>query len=240
MIRRGNPASGPHSREGTPSYGAVIIEEANRRCDALLDQMPSALATKTYIGHVVRLNEACGVLLSARPPVEPTAHAVAEQAEISGGRFLATQTLYNRFRAFLEIWREAFSALQTPGYLRSGVPQKLGVAGVSEDDLRKLDQGTIANLRYREADLRGLKLENQRLRAFIKEAVPLTAGLADQDLHALRAWLADLRSAESGLQQRSDGLRTTTRLRANTLLVPSVVLNILTQLTSEPSPPGPA
>ena len=219
----------------------AVLSRAIERSDALLQLLPQEhTGRRTTAGRIV---EICRDLVGGKPAENPLAKTISDVGVSRYGKFPAGQSLYNNYREFLAVWREAFteavgqSAANTGGG-RWGAP-------VGADELSNLDAGTRARILYREQLLKELKLANDRLTHIIRQTVPVPnsrhvsdASKSSQTPNSaiiVRGWIELLSATEGPLELVSAGIQVGRHCRPGRVIMPSPVLAAMRELCGLPA-----
>jgi hypothetical protein len=170
-------------------------------------------------------------MVRARPAQDPVTPRITEIGAIRYGKFPVEQSLLNRYREFLRIWREAFQKVVS---VSAPVPTSKGdMMAIGNEELACLDYGTKARLRLIMAVLREQKLENDRLKELITKQIPAPGRLIEgrptaiDPIHAvaLRGWLSKIESGTAGLEIKGGGAKITRHARPGLVVIPTDVLD---------------
>lgn len=216
-----------------------VVDAAMERSRELLDALPEN--RRTHRVNAERIVAVCKELVTTKPPQEPVAPLVAERGAVLYGKFPAAQSLLNRYRDLLRVWREAYTSIVD---LTVPIPAKAADSmALLEQDLSGLDSGTKARMAVVIQMLREQKRENDRLRHLIREQIPAPrrdAGdqpppsLPPQYLSALKAWLDALAAGNSGLEMDKVGVRVSRHARPGRVVIPLEVVEAVRALCEAP------
>lgn len=210
-----------------------IVSEAIERSAALIEILPAG--QRTHRTNAERVVLICKEFILTKPAQEPLAPHVSEAGGIRYGKFPATQSLLNRYRELLRIWREAFRKVVD---VSAPAPKKHseGLLEIAAEDLASLDSGTKGRIRIIMAVLREQKLENDRLKKLVREHVPAPgravsnggeAILSAAQAQIVSNWLAKLELGQSGLEVEAAGVRISRRAHPRQVVMPADVLDVL-------------
>jgi hypothetical protein len=213
-----------------------IIAHAEKASARLVDMIPMFRTVhKTNAERVVSL---CREFVTSKPIREPTSPALEEVGKIRYPKFPAQQSLLNRYRELLRIWRKAFYDLVS---VTAPVPRREGEAFIDAVSLQSLDAGTRAQIGILEALLKEQKRENDRLRKLLRQTLPVpvpasyTVSSPNHELAPVKQWLRELGHPDSYLEVDDAGARLSRNARPRVLIMDADVLSCLSRLCGTPT-----
>ena len=216
---------------------AALVAAAVEQSHAITDSIPSSRLLQR--ANAERIIAICTDLVSSGPARDPVSPVVAELGQIRYGKFPASQTLLNHYPKLMRIWRQTFQQIVNAA---APTPTKPGSAlSIADEELQALDSGTKARVQLALAALREAKLENDRLKKIIRDAIPApghepptqaASSLADEHAKSINAWLYSVDSDQNGLEVGAVGLRISRRGRIGTVIMTTDVVNALRAVCS--------
>jgi len=110
----------------------------------------------------------CRDMVARKTPVCPTADSVAERGGLTDNSFPSRQSIYNRYRTILSIWRKAYTAIMSAGYDSASTK-----SDIDYWEIKSLDSDLQAKILEMKSRLNSLVLMNNSLKQFIAETVPV-------------------------------------------------------------------
>ncbi len=212
-----------------------IIARAEKDSARVLDMIPMVRIGHT--AHAERVVKLCREFVTSKPIRKPTAAALEEVGKIRYPKFPAQQSLLNRYRELLRIWRKAFYDLVS---VTAPVPRKEGESFIDPVSLQSVDPGTRAQIGILEALLKEQKRENDRLRKLLRQTLPAPVPVSDivsppnHEIAPVRQWLTELRRPDFYLEVDEAGVRLSRNARPRVLIMDAEVLSCLSRLCGTP------
>ncbi|MGV8937414.1 MAG: hypothetical protein ACOH2J_09850 [Allorhizobium sp.] len=190
-------------------------------------------------GNLERIASVAELLVANAHPVEPSYDNILERGRVIYAAFPARQTLKNRYRMMIGVWRGAFHNVQhllAEDIMRKAMEQKIpngtgSNAGTTIHILREY----IVRLRA-EVDQLQHELTSVKAATSTSESGPKkTVGSIVVDgeiviLSPVRKWLTAVLSPDSLLQEDETGLRLSNVARPGRLIMDKRVLTVLRSL----------
>lgn len=216
---------------------AAIVAAAIEESHATIGSVPASKLLQR--ANAERIMSICTDLVTSWPARDPVSPVVAELGQIRYGKFPAPQTLLNHYPKLLRVWRQAFQQIVNAA---APVPTKPGQAlAIADEDLQVPDSGTKARVQLALAAMREAKLENDRLKKIIRDAIPApgheqptqaASTFANGHVKTINAWLFSVDSGLGGLEIDALGLPISRRGRIGTVVMTTDVLNALRAVCS--------
>ncbi len=216
-----------------------IMERAEEDSTRLIDRIP--LVRTRHRANAELIVSLCREFVTSKPIREPTSRALAEVGKIRYSKFPAPQSLLNRYRELLRIWKTAFGAMIS---VTAPAPKREGEAFVEAASLQTLDAGTRAQIDLLEALFKQQKIEIDRLRKLVRQTLPVPIPASDPvqsssyDLTPVKQWLKEVRHQDHYLEVDKAGVRLAQTARPRMLIMSADVLRCLSGLCGEPIDPG--
>ncbi|HEY8064563.1 MAG TPA: hypothetical protein VIF40_07520 [Methylosinus sp.] len=213
-----------------------IVREAEARSRDLIGEIDESRGAHRANAELVVA--VCKELLTARPVQEPSAIRVAEAGAVRYPSFPAKQSLKNRYRDLLRIWRGAYEAI-----VSVTAPKALKVSDeVFGSTLEHLDSSSKALVQTLRQTLEELRSDNNRLKSIILKEIPAPrredemvaaatpALLPLQSSSVLKKWMDGLSSDDGPLKLESAGVRVTRIGLPGRVVIPPEVVEVLKSL----------
>lgn len=187
----------------------ICIENARKLSNDLIAGIESRYA-RTIAVHQ-QIADVCERLVSGSPPIEPTHEMVSEQGKILYPKFVAKQTVSNKYSNLIRIWSDAFFEIAR------GSIQKIRLEPDSDEDISRAIGGDVQEIEmYRAVIKRQLNQIKTLQQVAGKMFVPL-APIIVQDARSsrksealqvqlVRDWLRQLKSGRGLLKLTDAGV----------------------------------
>jgi len=190
-------------------------------------------------GNLERIASVAELLVANAHPVEPSYDNIVERGRVMYAAFPARQTLKNRYRMMIGVWRGAFHNIQhllAEDIMRKAMEQKIpngtgSNAGTTIHILREYIVRLRSEVDQLQHELTSAKAasspsENARKKPFGSAGVDGEIVV----LSPVRKWLSTLLSPDSLLQEDETGLRLSNVARPGRLIMDKKVLRALRSL----------